>query len=79
MSTLKKLEELKGKLETLSTERSKLVGRYEQLMDALRAMGVNSYEEGVEMEKRLRLEYEAWEDSALKLKTDIEEKFKGFL
>lgn len=79
MDTLKRLEEMKTKLEALNQERAKQIGKREQLMDSLRARGINSYEEGVERERMLTAELAAAEEAANQLVDSLLEKYKGFL
>lgn len=79
MSIVAELESLKKKLETLSAARQKELGRYEQLLEQLKGMGIESYEAGRLREAELEAELEANEAKARELIDRVTEEFGEYL
>lgn len=79
MDILKELETAKKKLEELSRERLKVEGMHSQLLEQLKAQGINSLEEGKAEVQRLKTEREQKEVEAVELLAQFKEKFKLFL
>ena len=79
MSIVAELEALKKKLETLSAARQKELGRYEQLLEQLKGMGIESYEAGRQREAELEEELRANEAKARELIDKVTEEFGEYL
>lgn len=76
---LKRLEGLKKKLEDLEKEKIKIESRSEQLLEQLKAMGINSLEEGRQQEQDLMKVIAEAEAEAERLISEFEEKYKEWL
>ena len=73
------LQELRQQLENLSREKTKVEGRYEQLMDQLKAMGISSLEEGKARLEELAEQQRQAEEEARALVDKFKQDYKDFL
>ena len=79
MDTMKELELMKKKLTDLGHERSKIEGMRDQLLEQLKAEGINSLEEGQAKVTELKKKTEQVKEEANQLLSDFREKYKLFL
>lgn len=78
-NTLKELEELKRKLEALERERMKVEGMQAQLLEQLKAHGLDSYEAAITEHARLVEARAADEAKAAVIVQETKAKYELFL